>query len=379
MKKTEYNTLFFYQKKKGGIPREPGLDVFCKKSEGSGKLEAVEIREIPNGTDKASKNLREYTSDAIGYIYQMSLERKLAQLFLVCDPSQEEIEKLKEYGPGGFLLGAAFAEGKNENHWKEAAGTLFQTQGTPFLLIGTEQPGNSLSEALTGNAFPDFSQMYRQSGANGILQKVQERAQWANQIGLHALFGPSTDETLLSSNNGGFGDDFYCLLTTNAVSLCQEENLSLILHPFPASYVQENGWLPVNDSPYEEFLYKDYNVFYAGLNANADCVFLPNCIYSSVDPDLPASLSRRVMDMIENSCVILSDDLSSPLLEKLELEEPASLIALKAGAHLFCTSHFQKDYTELLNAVKKDESLAFTVDMAAAKVVAWKMKLGLIS
>lgn len=63
----------------------------------------------------------------------------------------------------------------------------------------------------------------------------------------------------------------------------------------------------------------------------------------------------------------------------LGLEEPASVIAIKAGAHLLLTSDFTKDYQELFAAAQKEEGSAFAIDLAVTKVVAWKMKLGLIA
>ena len=356
------------------------VDVFYQKSGLEGTLQAVEIQKIKEYSDTSGTRIGDFYGDALSYIYGMSLEQKIAQLFLVLDPDKAMIEQVVPFHPAGFLFQSSYAYGKTSEQWLQSLSSLKEKQNTPFLFIAETSSENSLYEKLTGAPFPDTQQLYTAGGITGVQEGLREQFQWLKQMGLHAALGPDTGFYDHPQQNKGLLADsaLSCLLAASQAAISNEEGIGLILHPFPGLYIEKIDELPVNNSPYEDFLFQDHDTYRGGLQAGADCLLLPNCIYTEVDPDLPASLSRKVMAMAETDGVLLSDDISDAKLIALELEEPASVTAIKAGAHLLLTSHFAKDYQELLAAAQKEEGSAFAIDLAVTKVVAWKMKLGLI-
>lgn len=363
------------------MAKEAWVDVFYQQPGPEGTLQAVEIQKIKEYSDTSSTRIGDFYGDALSYIYGMSLEQKIAQLFLVLDPDEAMMEQVVPFHPAGFLFQSSYIQEKNLEQWKRVLSSLQENQNTPFLFIAETSSEKSLYESLTGVSFPDAQQLYEEKGTAGVQEGLRKHFQWLKQMGMHAALGFKTGFYDDPKQNKGFLADsaLTCLLSASQAAISNEEKMGLILHPFPGLYVEKTDELPVNNSPYEDFLFQDHDPFRVGLQAGADCLLLPNCIYTEVDPDLPASLSKEVMAMAETDGVLISDNISDAKVLALGLEEPASVIAIKAGAHLLLTSDFTKDYQELFAAAQKEEGSAFAIDLAVTKVVAWKMKLGLIA
>lgn len=106
------------------LAKEAWVDVFYQQSGPEGTLQAVEIQKTKEYSDTSSTRIGDFYGDALSYIYGMSLEQKIAQLFLVLDPDEAMMEQVVPFHPAGFLFQSSYVQEKNSEQWKRALSSL---------------------------------------------------------------------------------------------------------------------------------------------------------------------------------------------------------------------------------------------------------------
>lgn len=79
----------------------------------------------------------------------------------------------------------------------------------------------------------------------------------------------------------------------------------------------------------------DFLPFQAGIAAGADSILVSHVTVNSIDSDNPASLSEPVHEVIRDKLkfdgVVMTDDLDMFAVDALDIYEPLSVVAFKAG------------------------------------------------
>ena len=105
-------------------------------------------------------------------------------------------------------------------------------------------------------------------------------------------------------------------------------------------------------------------------------------IMADVDADYPASLSKKVHDIIRNELgfdgVIMTDDLAMQAITKYTGTEAAAVTAAKCGNDILCCTDVEAQYPAVLEAVKNGEIPQEQIDASVKRILKWKHNLGLI-
>lgn len=125
--------------------------------------------------------------------------------------------------------------------------------------------------------------------------------------------------------------------------------------------------------------------FRAGIAAGADSVMISTATYTRIDPQNQAVFSATVMDMLRSDLaftgVIISDDLGGAVsIATVPAGERATRF-VAAGGDLVINADPRTIATmadALIRAASADPAMATRITSAAAHVLAWKSKLGLV-
>jgi beta-N-acetylhexosaminidase len=179
----------------------------------------------------------------------------------------------------------------------------------------------------------------------------------------------------------------YAAAVTEAMAA---DAMGCVLKHFPGygNNVDTHTGIAVDKRPLETFESSDFLPFTAGLQGGADlsAVLVSHNIVQCMDPNLPASLSPAVHQRLRNlmaqaGCednVVMTDDLVMDAVKAYAENGSVAVLAIQAGNDLLIATDYQTQIPQVIAAVKDgtlDETL---LDTACARVLRWKINLGLL-
>lgn len=317
----------------------------------------------------------------------LSLEQKVGQLFIIgfegktATPELKDI--IKKIHPGGLLLlGRNIANKKQlKNLIQDLQKVAQQDVGLP-LLIAVDQEGGPICRISWLDCTPQFKIKKKQQA----FKVGFNRGQALNQLGVNLNLAPVLDE----SSSGDFihprtfkqdlekvGDLAELLVSGQKIAGI----LTSIKH-FP-------GYGGIDFNPETEQLpsfseVPEISQFKKAMEAGPELVMVANALYLKIDSDQPFSLSSTGIDFLKQKLgkdvVIISDDLSSPVLKKKFGLDKTVVSAHQAGVDILLVAGLKEPsdpvqaYNTLLNKAKSEEFLP-SINKAAQKVIKLKQSL----
>ncbi|HPR24489.1 MAG TPA: glycoside hydrolase family 3 N-terminal domain-containing protein [Bacillota bacterium] len=337
---------------------------------------------------------------------QMTLEEKIGQMFLVCyDGSYDPAEEAADYYLGGYVFFADYFKGMNRKDVISGIKQIQKTAPLPLLTAVDEEGGSVIrisgNPALHEKPFSSPSQVMERGGFFAAKDDASKKADMLLDLGINTNLAPVCD---VAQSNKDYiyertiGED-PAKATAYAVSVVlasKEKNLGTCLKHFPGYGGSSDTHLGMatDNRPYKEFAKSDFMPFFFGIKAGADSVMVSHNIVNSMDPALPASLSKKVHDILRKDFgfdkVIITDDISMGAITDLAGKQDttaegdpaekneAAVMAVKAGNDLICTRDFREQIPAVTDAVKKGVISEKQINRSVKRIIDWKISLGLI-
>lgn len=333
----------------------------------------------------------------------MTLEEKVGQLFFARCPESGALEDVAACRLGGYLLFGRDFQEANGAWLTEAAFTeklqSYQAAAAIPLLIGADEEGGSVTRASRNpNLFPDGKfrspqWLAKNADADGDVfgHDAWEKSHGLLRLGINVNLAPVCD---VSTTPGSFIYDRTLGLPAAAqadyvesvVSAMRDSGIGSVLKHFPGygDNADTHTGIARDGRPLETFLESDFLPFRAGLAAGGGttAVLVSHNIVSCMDPELPASLSPAVHEILRRELdfdgVVMTDDLAMKAVADYAGDGAAAVMALEAGNDLLITSDHRAQIPRVLEAVENGALPEETVNAACRRVLTWKQALGLI-
>ena len=169
----------------------------------------------------------------------------------------------------------------------------------------------------------------------------------------------------------------------------QAEIIPVIKH-FPghgSSTVDSHGRLPVVDLPEDELLARDFLPFRTAVQAGAEALMTAHVLYPQIDPEYPATLSKRILrDLLRDRYgfkgVIVSDGMAmGALAENFTVSDTLKLM-IEAGLDLILV-HSRYDLVdlklEMLRLLYRGEITEAQIDEGVERILKLKLRYGLLA
>lgn len=318
-----------------------------------------------------------------------SSEIVLGQNFIVGIPDKtldtETKNFLKEVKPAGVILYSRNYETPNQlkNLINELQEIAEATTNHSYLIMIDEEPGGATRLNLFKNVFdfgtPDW---------NRIENDIKEMA----SVGINVDLAPLAD---FPFNEDSFIKDRVPAHTTKAlvdfnkkfIALLQQNGVSATLKHFPGMGVfidDPHIKLPYTNDD-QKIIDKSIQLFKSGIDNGVDFVMTGHAVYDVIDPNVPATLSKKITtDILRNNLaftgLIITDDLSDmPFIIGKNIDRAeATVEALRAGHNLVIFSHrpekTKEIFEKLLQRVQNDQELKSLIESNYRKVVYFKQK-----
>lgn len=338
----------------------------------------------------ASSEARDTIKDTLE---KMTVAEKVGQLFFVRVPEVNQVEDIKTYHLGGYVL---FGRDM-ENETKESLTTKiksYQSASKIPLLIGSDEEGGTVTRLsqnpnLVSSPFASPQALYAAGGFAAIKSDTISKAKILREFGINAGLFPIAD--VATDPNAFIYDRTIGLdaagtseyVTTVVKALATEKSGSTLKH-FPGYGNNRDSHVEIvrDTRTLKELRQTDFLPFKAGIKVGADSVLVSHNIIDSIDQTKPASISKAVHDVLRHELgfkgVIMTDDMDMAGLADFISQADAGLAALQAGNDLIMSSSYQVQIPRILAALKAGEYSEEELDTAVSRVLTWKQELGLL-
>ena len=336
----------------------------------------------------------------------LTLEQKVGQLFFVRCPDSGAAEDVSAYHLGGYVLfGRDFQDAAGAWLTREQFTAAVQSYqdaaaadtGIP-LLIGSDEEGGTVTRAsrnpnLFAKPFRSPQRVAAEASGHGsaFAEDAWEKNSRLLTLGINVNLAPVAD---VSTDPADFiydrtlGQDAQATAAYAAevVTAMKDCGIGSVLKHFPGygNNVDTHTGIAVDQRPLESFRESDFLPFAAGIEAGegTTAVLVSHNIMAAVDPDLPASLSPAVHDLLREELgftgVAMTDDLAMDAVAAYAQDGAVAVMALEAGNDLIITTDYRTQIPKVLEAVENGTLSMDTIDTACRRVLTWKQALGLL-
>ena len=324
----------------------------------------------------------------------MTPEEKAGQLFWVRFPETGWDELAREWHPGGFLLFGRDFKNRTPEELRTLLASLQETSPIP-LLLGVDEEGGTVVRAsyypaFRAEKFRSPQALFAAGGLEAVRADALDKSAFLLDLGLNVNLAPVCDVSTDPADfiyARAFGQDAQATAeyADTVVSAMGEAGIGSVLKHFP-------GYGPSADThtgsaydgrPYEVFENQDFLPFAAGIDAGADCVLVSHNVMACVDGDSPASLSLGVHNLLREKLgfagVVMTDDLMMEAVAGRYTPGEAAVAAVLAGNDMLCTPSYEEGLAAVVEAVERGVVPATRVRESAARVLCWKLDLGLLA
>ena len=329
----------------------------------------------------------------------LTLEEQVGQLFFVRVPEADAVADVSTYHLGGYILFGRDTQDKTANDliqtlcgYQDAADS---DTGIP-LLIGVDEEGGTVVRVrsnphLRASKFSSPQRLYAAGGMDAILRETREKDRLLAALGFNVNLAPVAD---VSTDSGDFiydrtlGQDASATAdyVSSVVEQMTADNMGSVLKHFPGygNNADTHTGIALDQRPYETFTQSDFLPFQAGAASGRGktAVLVSHNIVACMDPDLPASLSPAVHEVLRQELaftgVVMTDDLAMEAVSAYAEDGAVAVMALEAGNDLIITTDYRTQIPKVIEAVENGTLDASVIESACRRVLTWKQELGLI-
>ena len=328
----------------------------------------------------------------------LTLEEKVGQLFFVRVPETDAAADVSAYHLGGYIL---FGRDTKDQTADSLSQTIQSYQdaaaadtGIP-LLIGVDEEGGTVVRVssnpnLRASKFASPQRVWAAGGMEAVLADTQEKDQLLASLGFNVNLAPVADVSTDSADfihDRAFGQDAAATAdyVAQVVAQMSADGMGSVLKHFPGygNNADTHTGIALDTRSLETFESSDLLPFQAGIQAGNAAVLVSHNIVEAMDPELPASLSPAVHDLLRQELgfdgVAMTDDLAMEAVAAYSADGAVAVMALEAGNDLIITTDYRTQIPKVLQAVESGALSEDAVDAACRRVLTWKQSLGLLA
>lgn len=326
-------------------------------------------------------------------IANMTLEEKVGQMFMPRAPLENAQEMVSKYHLGGYILFARDFEGKTKEEVINNIASYQNASEIP-MLIGVDEEGGTVNRISKFKEFRDTpfaspQEIYKSSGFLGIEEDTITKAEFLKSFGINVNFAPVADvstnpDDYIYARSFGENANLTSKYVETVVTAMKESNIASVLKHFPGygNNVDTHKGMSIDNRSYETFLESDFLPFISGIKAGADIILVSHNIVNSMDPDNPASLSKKVHEILRDDLgftgVIITDDLHMDAIKDYIGNTESAVKAILAGNDLICTTDFETQIPAVVEAVKAGTISEEQINESVYKILKLKSNLSLL-
>lgn len=353
------------------------IETMTQMSETEDEPETVIEEETTTVEEYTDEELLDEIVDAC--ISEMSLEDKVAGLFIVTPEALTGVDKavragdgtkeaLEKYPVGGLIYFKQNIQSKDQIT-QMLANTVSMSKYPIFLAVDEEGAKVArVADALGLEKVYSAADMGAAGDANNAYNTYKEIGTYLTEYGFNLNFAPVADVLTNPDNKAigerSFGSDpaVVSAMVASSVTALEEVGVTACMKHFPGQGDADGDThkgLASSDRTLEEIKETELKPFAAGMEAGAQMIMVGHFTVPAIDEDnTPASLSKKVItDLLREEMgyngVVITDALNMSAISEYYDSSQACIMAFKAGADMvLMPEDFEAAYEDVLAAVK---------------------------
>jgi beta-N-acetylhexosaminidase len=300
-------------------------------------------------------------------VSQLSLEEAVGQMFVVgvggTEPDYYIEKMLRARNIGGIILHDYNMQSKEQTQAmvSELQKLSIKTSRCIPLIVAVDQEGGRVSSAPWVTYHPPAAAV-GQSGDPARAQRIAEEiGRQLDAVGVNTDLAPVVDTGFGAAiGDRSFGTDPHLVSKMGAAAVRGFEAAGIIstAKHFPnhgAAKVDSHTGLPVVDHDMQTVLSYDLPPFKQAVKAGVPTVMGGHLLYPAIDPERPASLSPKAIQLLRQEVgfegVIITDDLAMEGAKQGGTVAQAAVKAVSAGADMLIISSPPQEQADAYAAV----------------------------
>ncbi len=330
-----------------------------------------------------------YYEEANNKMAEMSLEEKIAQMFLLIYPGDEKaMAEIQKYNPGGYILFANDVKNETKDALKAKIQKLQDGSKIKMLIAVDEEGGTvvrvSAYKQFRNEKFDSPRNIYNKGGMDAVIIDAHEKNEFLKSFGINMNLAPVVDLPTSKSSYMYYraisiDEPIVSEFAKKVIEKMNEDKVIASLKHFPGygDNVDTHTGIAVDERTKEEFLNKDFKPFMAGIKAKVPSIMVNHNIIKNIDENLPASISKEVHDVLRNeldySGLIITDSLAMDAVKKYVQNGEAGAQAVIAGNDMIISNSLEAHVNEILKAIDEGRIEEKQIDDAVRRVIACKI------
>lgn len=333
----------------------------------------------------------EYYQEAFNKLKTLSLEEKIGQMLFVRIPSYNQINDLKKYHFGGYILFGRDTQYETKQSLTNKIKSYQDNSSIP-LLIATDEEGGIVARVSTNrnirsSTFKSPQRLYREGGWDAIRDNTIEMSNLLGSLGINVNFAPVAD---ISTNPRDYiysrtiGQDKYGTseFVSTVINESKNYSVSYTMKHFPGygNNKDTHTGIAIDTRDINSIINNDLEPFKAGIREFGEAIMVSHNIIKNLDSNYPASLSYKAHNLARKNLkykgILMTDDLDMDAIT-LYSNSPFKT-ALLAGNDMLLISEYEKAFNTFINEINNNTLDEDIINHAAFKVLSWKYYKGLI-
>lgn len=352
-------------------------------------LNSVDVSDISSVFDD-NGIFSDYYVMAYNKLKELSLDEKIGQMILARYDKDRVINDIDKYSLGGLVFFENDFKNKNKSQVMKMINDVQNKAKIPLITAVDEEGGKivriSSNPMLSEERFKSSRELYKLGGMDLIYDDTVNKSMLLSELGINVNLAPVVDVSMDSNDymyerSLGENTETTSLYARTVIDASKGLGVSYTLKHFPGygNNIDTHTNVAIDNRSYESILENDIPPFEAGIDEGAEAVLVSHNVVSSIDGDNPASLSKRVHNLLRDdlgfSGVIITDDLSMGAISSVE---DVSVKAVLAGNNMLITTNYIDSFNSIKDAVKSDIISEEMIDRLVFKVLSWKYYKGLM-
>ena len=371
-------------------------------NENVGELEAIDIPYIVFSAESIKKTFEKYDlpeedkwlfedyyDEANAIVKNMTIEEKIAQMFLVLYPGDSKaLEEIKKYNPGGYILFAKDVKDETKESLKEKIQKLQDASKVKMMIAVDEEGGRVVRVSgysqFRDEAFKYIKEIYKNGGVDAVIADSKDKSEFLLSYGINMNLTPvvdlpTNDKSYMYDRAIDIEESVASEFAEKIIKQMNEDNMLSSMKHFPGygDNVDTHTGIAIDERTIEDFYARDFKPFIAGIKAKAPTIMVNHNILKNVDEKYPASISERVHEILRYdlgySGLIITDALSMDAIKQYVDNGEAAAQAVIAGNDMILSGTLEAHIQEILNALRDGRISQSQIDTAARRVVACKL------
>ena len=332
---------------------------------------------------------KKYYEKAYEKLENMTLDEKIAQILLVRYPD-DGLGVLKNNQFGGYVF---YAKDFNDKTKDEVIKMINDNQNvakTPILTAVDEEGGKvnriSTNSNLANEPFKSPRELYLSGGFDLIKEDTIKKSKLLYELGINLNLAPVADVSTnpndyMYSRTLGENTDKTSEYVKTVIKSSNGLGVTYTLKHFPGygNNTDTHQGTSLDNRSYDDILNNDLPPFKVGIDEGALSILVSHNIVSSIDSDLPSSLSYKVHNLLRDNLnftgIVITDDLDMGAIGDVK---SSTVKAVLSGNDLIITTDYESSINAIKKAINNGEISDKLIDKTATRVIAFKYYKGMI-